>query len=246
MTAPETMMQPTPTIDMREKRAPTARQPMPSLMCERASTNAGMPPIQIAAPSWCSASTASSGARSESRAIACVVRVAAASTTSPAVSSTRVGARGPLPSNTTASTSAAPILTRLACANSAPSTCPHVRSTVETSTEPCISKVSASPPISARAEKPATRAVPRMIAGPAGRSANGRAAKMRNSVATQSHRLGNDDEAVDDDRQVAEQIDEQAQAQDSRQGAALGGASVNGMSPRVMWPSIASTCQRSE
>ena len=44
-------MQATPAIDMLENRAPTARQAIPSCTRASAETKAGMPPIQIAAPS---------------------------------------------------------------------------------------------------------------------------------------------------------------------------------------------------
>ncbi len=40
----------TPIIDMREKRAPTKRQPSASCSVASASTKQGMAPIQIAAP----------------------------------------------------------------------------------------------------------------------------------------------------------------------------------------------------
>ena len=54
-------MQATPAMDMRENRAPTRRQDAPSFTRASAIRKAGMPPTQIAAPNWCSASTASSG-----------------------------------------------------------------------------------------------------------------------------------------------------------------------------------------
>ena len=44
-------MQATPAIDIRENRAPTASQPVRSCTVPKAETKAGMPPIQIAAPS---------------------------------------------------------------------------------------------------------------------------------------------------------------------------------------------------
>ena len=53
--------------------------------------------------------------------------------------------------------------------------------------------------------------------------------------AAERHALADDDEAVQDDREVAEQVDEQR-----HQGA----FTVKGTSPRVMWPSTARTCQR--
>ena len=62
---------------------PMRRQAAPSCTRASAMTKQGMPPIQIAAPNWCSASTASSRLLSASRASACVVNVAATSSTSP-------------------------------------------------------------------------------------------------------------------------------------------------------------------
>ena len=76
-------MQATPAMDMRENRPPTRRSAPPSRNRASAMTKHGMPPIQMAAPSWCSASTPSSSALSDSRAAACVVSVAAASSTPP-------------------------------------------------------------------------------------------------------------------------------------------------------------------
>ena len=51
MVTPEARMQPTPSIDRRENRAPMRRQPAPSCTSASAIRKAGMPPIQIAAPS---------------------------------------------------------------------------------------------------------------------------------------------------------------------------------------------------
>jgi hypothetical protein len=68
MVMPESRMQATPAMDMREKRPPSRRNASVSRRRPSAMTKHGMPPIQMAAPSWCSPSTASSMARSFSRA----------------------------------------------------------------------------------------------------------------------------------------------------------------------------------
>ena len=63
-------MNATPAIDMRENRVATRRQDAGSFTRPSTITKPGMPPTQIAAPSWCSASTASSGRRYSIRAAA--------------------------------------------------------------------------------------------------------------------------------------------------------------------------------
>ena len=104
---------------MRENRAPISRSDAPSPARRREARKGGMPPIQMAAPNWCSAETPSSTARSSSRAAAWVVRVAAASSTAPAPSNSQAGAPAPAPSSATASTAAAAILARPASAEAA-------------------------------------------------------------------------------------------------------------------------------
>ena len=76
-------MQATPAIDMRENRAPTRRHARPSFTRLSASMKQGSPPTQMAAPSWCNASTPSKAVLSCMRAAAWVDKVAAASSTAP-------------------------------------------------------------------------------------------------------------------------------------------------------------------
>jgi hypothetical protein len=87
MALPDSRIHATPAIDMRENRAPTRRHAEPSLTRASAMMKHGMPPIQIAAPSWCNASTPSSGRLYSMRAAAWVDSVAAASSTAPSASS---------------------------------------------------------------------------------------------------------------------------------------------------------------
>ena len=56
--------------------------------------------------------------------------------------------------------------------------------------------------------------------------------------AAHRHRLRDDGEAVQNDREIAEQVDEQRHGQ--------GAVTVKGTFPRVICPSTASTCQRTE
>ncbi len=70
---PLSRMQATPAIDMREKRAPTSRKAVPSRTRARTSRKHGIPPIQIAAPSWCRPSTSRRPPRWSRRAAAWVV-----------------------------------------------------------------------------------------------------------------------------------------------------------------------------
>ncbi len=170
-------MHATPAIDMRENRAPTSRSAPPSFRRASAITKHGMPPIQMAAPNWCSASTPSSSALSDSRAAACVVSVAAASSTAPAPSSQ--GAAAPRHSSS-ASTQAATALMIPATAKLALSTLPTGRSTVVTSTAVCSATFTASTPTSATALQAAMAAV-RPTTGPSW-AANGRTSSTRNSM----------------------------------------------------------------
>ena len=116
MMMPLTTMQATPAIDMREKRAPIRRQAWPFWMRLSASRKQGMPPIQIAAPNWCRNSTSSSGVRLSSRAAACVVSVAAASSIAASASSGAIGARWPSANSVSAISAAAAIFTKPATA----------------------------------------------------------------------------------------------------------------------------------
>ncbi len=167
MVAPDPTMQTTPSIEMRENRSPISRQQAPSCTRASAETKQGMPPIQIAAPNWCSPSTASSNGRSVSRAAAWVVSVAAASSTRPAASSSDAGARRPA-SSSASNTTAAPIFTSPATAKLAPSTLASGRSSVPISTAHSSPTVATSQTISATAPQAAMRMVSRRIAAPAG------------------------------------------------------------------------------
>ncbi len=184
MVVPLTRMQTTPTIDMRENRDPTSRSPIPSRTPARASRKHGMPPIQIAAPSWCSPSTASNAPRLSRRAAAWVVKVAAASSIRPSASSGGTGARSRQPSSTKAMAAAAAVLTRPATANSAVNTWRSGSSMVSASTAACNATVATSDTSRATAAYPATRAVPVTIRGPARPSfgAKGWARNARNST----------------------------------------------------------------
>ncbi len=175
-------MQATPTMDMRENRAPMRCQARASFTRLSAIRKHGMPPIQIAAPNWCSASTASSSKLSDIRAAAWVLSVAAASSTTPSASSTEAGTARRL-SRHTASRRAATHLTMPASAKAACSTLPSGRSTVSTSTAACSAIVSASPTTRQTALHPAMTAVRRSSPAPPGRSpTNGRARNTRNST----------------------------------------------------------------
>ena len=174
-------MQATPAIDMRENRPPISRQLPPSCTRASAETKAGMPPIQIAAPSWCMKLTASRGAWYSRRAAACVVRVAAPSSTRPAPSRTMRDARSPQAESVNKITPAQPILTRLATTKVAPATSAGDKPTVSTRTAPPSATVSASHTMSAAALQAAIRTVSRRIAAPAAPSihALGRARNTR-------------------------------------------------------------------
>ncbi len=174
-------MQATPSMDMREKRAPTIRQSDAVPIRASAEIKAGMPPIQMAAPSWCRKLTPSRMARSPSRAAAWVVSVAATSTTAAAASNSGAWARGPARNSATTSTRAAAIFTRPASAKLAPMALCTGRSMVPTRTETSSAMVAASQATRRTALQAAMRAASRRIAGPAAASAPccGRARKIR-------------------------------------------------------------------
>ena len=167
MVTPLTRMQATPAIDMREKRAPTRRQAWPLWMRPSASRKQGMPPIQIAAPNWCRPSTSRSGVRLSSRAAACVVRVAAASSITVSTSSGATGARWPRANRVSAISAAAAVFTMPATAKCAPSTSPSDRSTVPINTALCSPTVANSQTSSATALQAASRAQLRPMLSPA-------------------------------------------------------------------------------
>ena len=201
-----------------------------------------MPPIQIAAPNWCSHSTTSSGARSSSRAAACVVRVAAASSTSARPSSSGTGARSPR-GRTAARRSRrrSAILIRPAMANCAASTS-ATRQVDGADQHRGLQRDRGGLAQQQRHGAPGGDAFACRCttAAPGAAEARGeRAGQQRQEQhAAERHRLRQDGQSVDDDRQVAEQIDQQVHAS--------GTVTVKATSPRVMWPSIASTCQRSD
>ena len=175
-------MQPTPTMLMRENRAPTRRNDAPSRSRPNAITKQGMPPTHTAAPRMCSALAANSTVLSDSRATACVVMVAATTVTATSPSRGAAGT-GRRVSRQAASTSAAPIFTSPATAKFAPITPCTGRPSVSISTADCMATVSASHATSASALHPAMAAVRRARPAPSGRDAwNGRARNTRNNA----------------------------------------------------------------
>ena len=181
-TVADTRMQATPTMLMRENRAPTRRNAAPSRSRPSAITKHGIPPTHTAAPRMCSALAANSTPSPDSRATACVVMAAATTTTATRPSSGAAGT-GRRVNRHPASTAAAPIFTSPATAKPAPST-PRIGSpSVSISTADCIATVSSSHATSATALQPAITAVRRASPAPSGNDGcNGRAKNTRNSA----------------------------------------------------------------
>ena len=146
MTA-ETRMQPTPTMLRRENLDPTSRRLAPSRSRDRARTKAGIPPIQTEAPSRCSVVATIRMPRSSNRATECVVITAAARITPHRAIN---GTRAVLPENSSsASNSAAAILTKPATAKLAPMMFAKSIPTDCRTTATCIATVNACATISA-------------------------------------------------------------------------------------------------
>ena len=124
-------------------------------------------------------------------------------------------------------------------ANWAASTSATLRSTVPTSTAVCNATVVASHSSSASGAPGGD--APRCRQHRCTRHAEARGERTRQQRqeqhAAERDRLRQDGQAVDDDGEVAEQVDQQVHAS--------GTVTVKATSPRVMWPSTASTCQRS-
>ena len=172
---------PTPAMDRRENRAPTMRNAVGSRTRESAAVKAGMPPIQTAAPSWCSALTASSGSRSSNRAAAWVVAVAAARMSKASATSGAAGASRPRSRSSAASSAAAAMRTRPASDESAPSVAIAGRCSVPARIAVCIARMTASVTASPAAPQIAARTVARSMGRPARprRGASGRARSSR-------------------------------------------------------------------
>ena len=180
-----------------------------------------MPPIQIAAPNWCRHSTSSSGARSSSRAAACVVRVAAASSIAVSASSGATGARWPGANSQRDHRGGSDLRPCPAMAKFAPQ---HVADRqidgadqhggLQRDRRRLADHQRDGAP---GGDRDAGRARSLAPAEPS-REPAGAASSARNSTPPSAIDCASDGQAMDDDRQVAEQIDQQRHASGARHG----------------------------
>ena len=125
-----------------------------------------------------------------------------------------IGARGPSANSVNAISAAAVVFTSPATAKFACSVSASERSTVPTSTADCSATVAASHTTSARALHAAMAMQARSMPCPAGPELRDDRAQQQGEEqhAAECHRLRGDGQTVDDDRQIAEQIDQQRHA----------------------------------